>query len=101
MTAAVIDPTRPSPIHWEPRRSLTLQGARRRALIMRAWRWFCIGVCVAAALAVIGSAMLRTLDGFALGNSPPTADSVKIVNPRFTGRSTDGTVSYVITAKSA
>ncbi|MGE3866854.1 MAG: LPS export ABC transporter periplasmic protein LptC [Hyphomonadaceae bacterium] len=99
-SAAFADPRQPV-LGWEPRRELSLQQARRRTRLIRVWRAFCIGVCIAMGLLVVGSGVYNSIgQRLGMAAAPPVADSVRMINPRFTGRTANG-VTYVLTAKSA
>lgn len=81
-----------------PRRALTLAQARRRSALVRAWRWFCVGMAGLMAFSIVGSAIWRSsLPGF-IGDGLPTVNSPRMINPRFTG---SGENAYVVTAESA
>lgn len=99
MSAAFADPRTP-PIDWTPIRHLTLARARRHSLAIRLWRWFCLAVCALMLAAIAVSALSRALGRNFMGEAPAVASSVRMINPRFTGRAGDDG-SYVITAASA
>jgi lipopolysaccharide export system protein LptC len=99
MSAAYADP-RTSAIDWTPIRRLTPARARRHSLSIKLWRWFCLGVCGLMVAAIAASALSRALGRDFIGDTPAVAESVRMINPRFTGRAgNDG--GYVITAASA
>ncbi|MEO0882917.1 MAG: LPS export ABC transporter periplasmic protein LptC [Pseudomonadota bacterium] len=87
--------------HWVPRRQLTLAQARQRTRMVKFVRWGLVG----AATITFG-----TLVGFVAGNAYVRANAsggtvqseemVVMLNPRFTGRDSDGEI-YTITADSA
>lgn len=98
MSAAYADPR--AAINWTPISHLTLARARRHSLATKLWRWFCLGVAGLMVLAIAISALSRALGRDFIGETPVAAESVRMINPRFTGRAgADG--SYVITAASA
>jgi lipopolysaccharide export system protein LptC len=99
MSAAYADPRTPG-IDWTPIRRLTPARARRHSVAIKLWRWFCLGLCGLMVAAVAASALSRALGRPFIGDAPAFTESVRMVNPRFTGRAgNDG--SYVITAASA
>ncbi|MEM7663259.1 MAG: LPS export ABC transporter periplasmic protein LptC [Pseudomonadota bacterium] len=87
--------------HWAPRRQLTLEQARQRTRMVKYVRWGLVG----AATITFG-----TLVGFVAGNAFVRANAsggavqsdemVVMLNPRFTGRDSNGEI-YTITADSA
>jgi lipopolysaccharide export system protein LptC len=87
-------------LDWAPRRRLTLRQARRRSGVIRLWRWLCIAVCAGMVGWIAASAMSRSMGPGWMRNSPAAADSIRIINPRFTGRGADNS-PFAITALSA
>jgi len=82
---------------WEPRRTLTLEAARKHSQRVRAMR----GLLVVLALLSIAALVFEFLR-----NPPPPipetdpTESVKMVNPRYSGRTEDG-LPFYLTAKEA
>jgi lipopolysaccharide export system protein LptC len=97
MTAAYADPHRHH-IDVRPRRGLTVAQARRRSVLVQAWRWFCVAMAALMVLSIIGSAIWRSSLPSFMGDGLPEVSSPRMINPRFTGRGENG---YVITAESA
>lgn len=95
MTTAFAD----THMDWSPRRRSTLAQARRRSALLKAFRYACILLCGVSILSLFVSGVSRSFGGALLGQ-PMTADSTRMINPRFTGRN-GGDTSYVITATSA
>jgi len=88
-----------SHMDWSPRRRSTLAQARRRSALLKTFRYVCIAVSVLSVTSLFVSGVSRALGGTLLGR-PLTADSPRMINPRFTGRN-GGDSAYVITAASA
>lgn len=86
---------------WEPQRRLTLEEARKRTGVIRVWRWICIGIAASAGMSVLGFAAWASV-GADLGFKSQISanEALKMVNPRFTGRATNGS-SYVLNAETA
>lgn len=99
MSAAYADP-RTSSIDWTPIRRLTPARARRHSITIKLWRWFCLAVCGLMVVAIAASALSRALGRDFMDAAPAQTESVRMINPRFTGRAGDEG-SYVITAASA
>ncbi len=97
MTAAYADP-RHHQMDVRPRRGLTVAQARRRSVLVQAWRWFCLAMAALMVAGIVGSAIWRSSLPSFMGDGLPTVSSPRMINPRFTGR---GVNSYVITAESA
>lgn len=87
-------------VAWEPRRALTLKQARRRSRLIAVLR----RVLVAAAGAALASVFVfMTLQGLesGFGRDPyGSAEPMRMINPRFTGR-TEGGGAYQLTAEAA
>lgn len=99
MSAGYAEPRSPA-IDWTPVRRLTPARARRHSMVIKLWRGFCLGLCGLMLAAIAASALSRALGRSFIGDAPAVAESVRMINPRFTGRAgNDG--SYVITATSA
>ena len=87
--------------HWAPRRQLTLAQARARTRVVKRLRWSLVGAA---------TIMLGVFVGFVAGNAYlrasaandplPSDEMVVMLNPRFTGRDSNGEI-YTITADSA
>lgn len=77
---------------WEPKRTLTLAAARKHTLRIRAIRHALIGI--SAALAVILIYFFATQSSGAQFEDDPDT-SVKMVNPRYSGRTADGLPFYL------
>lgn len=87
--------------YLEPRRAVTLAAARRRSIYVRIVR----AVLATAIVSIAGSIAFIVIRHASLAANEPGADavenrSVRMINPRFTGRDTDG-VPYLITADAA
>ncbi|MEM9668306.1 MAG: LPS export ABC transporter periplasmic protein LptC [Pseudomonadota bacterium] len=97
MTAEIAD----AMDHWAPRRQLTLAQARQRSKVVRYLRWGLVGaatIMIGILFGfVAGNAYLRASTG---GGSVQSDEMVVMLNPRFTGRDSDGQI-YTITADSA
>ena len=97
LTAAIADHGR---LDWTPRRRLTTAQAKRRTVALKAFRVACMVLCVLCVASVFVSAVTRSMGRDLLGEGGVTADSPRMINPRFTGRA-GGDSSYVLTATSA
>jgi lipopolysaccharide export system protein LptC len=86
---------------WEPSRLSTLDEARKRSRAIKSWRWLFISVAAGAGLAVVASAVWGSFGGdLGFQSEISGREALKMVNPRFTGRSANG-ASYALNAESA
>jgi lipopolysaccharide export system protein LptC len=81
---------------WEPKRTLTLEAARRHTQRIRLLRWLLLGVA--------GLLLCFLIWQFASEGPPDILqdnpdESVKMVNPRYTGRTDDGLPFYLTAAE--
>ncbi len=101
MTAQAAAPYGRGLSYLEPRRAVTLAAARRRSVFVKALR-ITLGVAILGISSSIATIVIR--HAAIAGNSPAEGGAetrtVRMINPRFTGRDTDG-VPYVITADAA
>ncbi len=82
---------------WEPKRTLTLEAARRHSARIRFLRLALMGVAAFLLLSLTwGFATQQT--NFIVDDNP--GESVKMINPRYSGRTKDG-LPYKLTSKSA
>jgi len=82
---------------WEPKRSLTLEAARRHSRLIRRIRYGLI----AAAIILIGILIWQFATqqtSFIVDDNP--GEAVKMINPRYSGRTKDG-LPYKLTSNSA
>lgn len=82
---------------WEPRRTLTLEAARRHSARIKFLRRLLIGLTVLLGLFVIWTYSLR---GTEINSGIDESESARMVNPRFSGRTSDG-LPYKLTADEA
>lgn len=85
---------------WAPKRQLTLEQARRRSERVRYLRYAFVGAAAISIGLFLGFVFRSALSQDA---RPPTVrddDAVTMINPRFTGRDSDGQV-FTITADAA
>ncbi len=82
---------------WEPRRTLTLEAARRHSGRVRLMRHGLIGLAVLLVLTLIWEFTRQGTNVFPPDNP---SESVKMINPRYSGRTQDG-LPYYLTAKEA
>lgn len=82
---------------WEPRRTLTLAAARRHSMLVRVFRLILLGLAAAAVGALVWEFSKQQEATFEPAD--PT-QSVKMVNPRYSGRTEDG-LPFFLTAKEA
>ncbi len=86
---------------WEPRRQLTLEAARKRSRQLSAMRLLFVGLATASFSTFFGFMTLHAaLGGFGTRDEVSAAESLTMVNPRFSGRSQGGE-SFVVTALTA
>jgi len=82
---------------WEPRRTLTLEAARRYSQRVRYMQVALLGL----ALLLVGVLIWEfTRRGPAVFPQDNPSESVKMINPRYSGRTSDG-LPYYLTAKEA
>lgn len=82
---------------WEPKRTLTLAAARRHSARIKIMRYILLALCAFLAAYLIYE--FATQNKTILIEDNP-AESVKMVNPRYSGRTTDG-LPFYLTAESA
>lgn len=82
---------------WEPKRALTLEAARAHTQRIKVMRYLLIGLSVVL-VAVLIWQFLSDRGGFDPINDP--TESVKMVNPRYSGRTGDG-LPFYLTADTA
>lgn len=82
---------------WEPKRTLTLEAARRHTLRIKNLRKVLIGL---AGLLVLFLIFQFVGSGTKTFDDPNPTESVKMVNPRYSGRTSDG-LPFYLTADTA
>lgn len=82
---------------WEPKRTLTLEAARKHSARIKVMRWGLLLICAGLAAALIYQ--FATQSSTIILEDNPT-ESVKMVNPRYSGRTTDG-LPFYLTADTA
>ena len=82
---------------WEPKRTLTLEAARKHSARIKFMRWALLVICAVLAAALIYQ--FATQSKTIILEDNPT-ESVKMVNPRYSGRTTDG-LPFYLTADTA
>jgi len=82
---------------WEPKRTLTLEAARKHSKRIRFMRWALMTFCVGLATYLVYEFATQSNTPFIDDN--PT-ESVKMVNPKYRGRTTDG-LPFYLTADTA
>jgi lipopolysaccharide export system protein LptC len=86
---------------WEPTRQLTLAAARKRSRQLSTMRLLFVGLATASFSTFFGFMTLHAaLGGFGTRDEVSAAESLTMVNPRFSGRSQGGE-SFVVTALTA
>jgi lipopolysaccharide export system protein LptC len=86
---------------WEPKRQLTLDAARRRSRRLSTLRLVFVGLASASFSAFFGFMTLHAaLGGFGGRDEVSEVESLKMINPRFSGRSAGGN-TFDVTAASA
>ena len=83
---------------WEPKRTLTLEAARRHSARIKVMRYILMTLCAGLAAYLVYE-FVRGNPAGAFPEDNPT-ESVKMVNPRYSGRTTDG-LPFYLTADSA
>lgn len=83
---------------WEPRRTLTLEAARRHSMRVRMMRFILLGLALLAVVALIWEFYSQTDN--TVREEPVAGQSIKMVNPRYSGRTEDG-LPFYLTAKEA
>lgn len=82
---------------WEPRRTLTLEAARRHSMRVRMMRALLLLLALMAVAALVWEFMRQPSTDF---EEPIAGESVKMINPRYSGRTEDG-LPFFLTAKEA
>jgi len=82
---------------WEPKRTLTLEAARKHSARIKVLRYVLLTFCAALAAYLIYE--FATQNKTILIEDNPT-ESVRMVNPRYSGRTTDG-LPFYLTADTA
>lgn len=82
---------------WEPKRTLTLEAARRHSARIKFLRQLLIALAVLLVLALVWQFATRQ-SSFIQEDNPE--ETVKMINPRYSGRTKDG-LPYKLTAKFA
>jgi len=82
---------------WEPKRTLTLDAARRHSARIRLFRKLLVLTAVALTGAVVWQ-FINQPAGFDLVDNPE--ETVRMVNPKYSGRTSDG-LPYYLTAADA
>jgi len=82
---------------WEPRRTLTLEAARRHSMRVRMMRTILL---ILALLAVAALAWEFYSQPETVREQPVAGQSIKMVNPRYSGRTDDG-LPFYLTAQEA
>lgn len=82
---------------WEPKRTLTLEAARRHTQRIQMLRRILIGLAALLVLFLIFQFVGRGTKTF---DDPNPTESVKMVNPRYSGRTSDG-LPFYLTADTA
>lgn len=91
----------PAPVFWEPNRQLTLQSARKRSERISRLRLVFVALASASFSAFFGFMTLHAaLGGFGGRDEVSEAESLKMLNPRFTGRIQGGAM-FDVTAATA
>jgi lipopolysaccharide export system protein LptC len=99
--AAISDHAGALKARWEPRRQLTLHAARRRSQLLSLVRIALVAAASASFSAFFGFMTLHAvMGGFSARDEVSVEESLRMVNPRFTGRMATGE-PFVVTALSA
>lgn len=81
---------------WEPKRTLTLDAARRHSVRIRLFRKILI-TTAAGLVAVVAWQFINQPAGFDLVDNPE--ETVRMVNPKYSGRTADGLPYYLTAAE--
>jgi lipopolysaccharide export system protein LptC len=87
MTAAAIHP---ADFDWEPKRALTLRSARRRSRLISVLRRFFVAGAGASLAALFVFMGLNAIEGGFAGASASQGEPLRMLNPRFIGRTERG-----------
>jgi len=85
---------------WEPRRASNLRAARRRSRLVQALRRIFVAGAGAAFASVFVFMALHAIEGGFIQGQYPTAEPLRMINPRFVGR-TDSGGPYQLSAEFA
>jgi lipopolysaccharide export system protein LptC len=86
---------------WEPRRQLTLEQARRHSRLVSSQRILFVSLAAASFSCFFGFMTLHAaLGGFTTRSEMSVQESLRMINPRFTGR-TQGGGNYTVIAHEA
>lgn len=85
---------------WEPKRALSLRRARRRSRLVAGLRRFFVAGAGAALASVFVFMALFAIEGGFSGAGLTAAEPLRMINPRFTGRTEQGG-PYQLTAEMA
>jgi lipopolysaccharide export system protein LptC len=77
---------------WEPKRTLTLESARRHSLFIKMMRRVLIGLCLCLSIFLVYE--FATQGNVTFIEDNPT-EAVKMINPRYSGRTNDGLPFYL------
>ena len=77
---------------WEPKRTLTLEAARRHSQMIRYIRWAMLSAAALLVLTIIVQFMTQKSRVVV---EESLVDSVKMINPRYTGRTADNLPFYL------
>lgn len=75
---------------WEPRRALSLRQARRRSILIAGLRRFFVAAAGASFASVFVFMGLSALEGGLGASTRSNAEPLRMINPRFTGRTENG-----------
>lgn len=75
---------------WEPRRASNLKAARRRSRLVQALRRLFVAGAGAAFASVFVFMALHAIEGGFIQGQYPTAEPLRMINPRFVGRTESG-----------
>lgn len=77
---------------WEPKRTLTLESARRHSFFIKMMRRVLIGLCLCLSIFLVYE--FSTQGNVTFIEDNPT-EAVKMINPRYSGRTNDGLPFYL------
>jgi lipopolysaccharide export system protein LptC len=77
---------------WEPKRTLTLESARRHSFFIKMMRRVLIGLCLCLSIFLVYE--FATQGNVTFIEDNPT-EAVKMINPRYSGRTNDGLPFYL------